>query len=79
MFLKILASFERVLRLIISFNTSLHVESNLLFKSSWYVKCNENVLGREKNVLPVRVELKALNVEVRKSLVEIIKSRQWRV
>ena len=29
--------------------------------------------------VPVRVELKALNVEVRKSLVEIIKSRQWRV
>ena len=29
--------------------------------------------------VPARVELKALNVEVRKSLVEIIKSRQWRV
>ena len=35
----------------------------------------------ELNVInvSVRVELKALNVEVRKSLVEIIKSRQWRV
>ena len=29
--------------------------------------------------VPVRVELKALNVEVRKALVKIIKSRQWRV
>ena len=29
--------------------------------------------------VPVRAELKALNVEVRKALVEIIKSRQWRV
>ena len=29
--------------------------------------------------VPLKVELKALNVEVRKSLVEMIKSRQWRV
>ena len=29
--------------------------------------------------VPVKVELKTLNVEVRKSLVEIIKSRQGRV
>ena len=29
--------------------------------------------------VPVKVELQALNFEVGKSLVEIIKSRQWRV
>ena len=30
-------------------------------------------------LVPVKIELKALNVEVRKSLVEIIKSIEWRV
>ena len=47
------------------------------FIVSWFLRIVE--LWVSVGRVPVRVELKALNVEVRKSLMEIIKSRQWRV